>query len=94
MANTTSTLALCAVEVDECAVAVDMARCHVKLFEDEVAVAGKAHDHHHSHGHEHSNAESKPTTPKLRSSVLAMWVCRGRAFAALGNSLVKWLFLC
>ena len=90
MAHVTSTLALCALEVGESALCVDMSRCHVKLFEGEREAAtaagaggsqGGAHSHDHSHGHEH---ESRPKQ-KQRASVLAMWVLRGRAFAALGE---------
>lgn len=103
MAHVTSTLALCALEVDESAVCIDMSRCHVKLFEreKETATAGAGagagpgqgshhnhdHSHGHSHGHEHNSGSrsSSESGPKQRASVLAMWVLRGRAFAALGK---------
>jgi hypothetical protein len=88
MANATSTLALCAMETEEFAVAIDMARCHLKLFEEEEAeavAAGHGHDHSHTHGHEEGAAAGSGAPPKPRSSLLAMWLLRGRAFAALGE---------
>ena len=90
MANATATLTLCAMEQEEYAVAIDLARCHLKLFEGGAgAEASAGHDHSHSHGHAHAGAGEGGGggEVKVRSSLLAMWVLRGRAFAALGETL-------
>jgi hypothetical protein len=92
MANATSTLALCATEVGEHAVAIDMARCHLKLFEGQGEVetgggggGGHGHSHDHSHGHGEESKRAEGAAAGTRGSLLAMWVLRGRGFAALGE---------
>ena len=81
MANATSSLTVCATELQEYAVAADMARCHLKLFETTNSV-----DKDHAHDHDHSKGTNKVKKKEnSRASLIAMWVLRGRAFAALGE---------
>lgn len=92
MANATSTLTLCAAATGEHAVAVDMARCHLKMFEGEGGGSSSGHDHSHSHdqshSHDHSHSgkgQGKVPDRDARPSLVAMWLLRGQCFAALGE---------
>lgn len=95
MANVTASITLCATEVKEYSVAVDLSRCHLKLFGstatgDDDSATGTHHGHDHSHNHSHGHPFPAMPKPKaiatVNLSTLAMWLLRGRAFAGLGSA--------
>jgi hypothetical protein len=88
MANTTATLALCALSMNDYAAAADFSRCHLKLF-------GNESNKKEQEQKEVTDASSDPTlmmqvkkkqkdVESGKSSIVAMWVIRGRAMIGLG----------
>ncbi len=76
MANTTASLALCALALGDFAAAADFSRCHLKLF-------GKT-----SNTTQNPSTQGKKKESDSPSSLVAMWVIRGRAMIALGEKIL------
>jgi hypothetical protein len=85
MANTTATLALCALSMGDYAAAADFSRCHLKLFDQEKNTSSLSSSSNATPVTTSSSvSEIKKKNSKTKSSIVAMWVIRGRAMIGLG----------
>lgn len=91
MANTTATLALCALSMGDYSAAADFSRCHLKLFGNP-----KSQQNNQRESFLDPNlmvqVKKKEKETSVQSSVVAMWVIRGRAMIGLGLS-IRFCFL-
>jgi hypothetical protein len=89
MANTTATLALCALSMTDYAAAADFSRCHLKLFGNEFnkqesqpgSSSGTASA---TDPNQMTSVKKKSKDAAAKASIVAMWVIRGRAMIGLG----------
>lgn len=92
IANAMATVSLCAAEIGYDALAIDMSRCHLKMFGGEGAES-TSYNSVVTIGSEGSGGEStqeesatgKRSPPGRSAALLAMWITRGRAWAGLGR---------
>lgn len=83
MANTTATLALCALSMGEYAAAADFSRCHLKLFGNSTKQETPKQDSFLDPSLM-VQVKKKEKEASVQSSIVAMWVIRGRAMIGLG----------
>ena len=86
MANTTATLALCALSMNDYAAAADFSRCHLKLFGQESNQKEQPNEVAESTSDPNlmMQVKQKQKEASGKSSIVAMWVIRGRAMIGLG----------